>query len=123
MLNLVDLYRFRGFGFPRSAIGYAVWAYHRFVLDLRDVEDLMATRSIPASHETIRDWVGRVGHQFAAKIRRDRPDPDDKRHLDEVVPRIKHCHQMLIGVPHPPRFTSRRSIARPERGKATPASR
>lgn len=84
-----NLARIKGFRFPRSVIGYAVWAYHRFALSFRDVEDLLAERGITVSYETIRDWVGRFGHQFAAKIRRDRPAPADKWHLDEVVVRIK----------------------------------
>ncbi|QFT95515.1 Transposase IS66 family protein (plasmid) [Roseovarius sp. THAF9] len=81
--------RIKGFRFPRSVIGYAVWVYHRFALSLRDVEDLLAERGICVSYETIRDWVNRFGHQIAAKIRRDRPRPADKWHLDEVVIRIK----------------------------------
>jgi hypothetical protein len=40
MLNLSDVSCLKGFRFPRSVIGYAVWAYHRFALGLRDVEDL-----------------------------------------------------------------------------------
>lgn len=89
MLNIEDLSRIKGFRFPRSVIGYAVWVYHRFALSLRDVEDLLAERGICVSYETIRDWVNRFGHQIAAKIRRDRPRPPDKWHLDEVVIRIK----------------------------------
>ncbi len=89
MLNVADVRRIKGFRFPRSVIGYAVWAYHRFALSLRDVEDLLAERGVTVSYETIRDWVGRFGHQFAARIRRDRPAPADKWHLDEVVIRIK----------------------------------
>jgi putative transposase len=89
MLNLCDLSRLKGFRFPRSVIGYAVWAYHRFALSLRDVEDLLASRGITVSYETIRDWVARFGAQFAAKVRRDRPRPADKWHLDEVVVLIK----------------------------------
>ena len=85
MLNLSDLSRLKGFRFPKSVIGYAVWAYHRFALSLRDVEDLMAERGIRVSYETIRDWVARFGTQLAAKIRKDRPAPADKWHLDEVV--------------------------------------
>lgn len=85
MLNLCDLSRLKGFRFPRSVIGYAVWAYHRFALSLRDVEDLLASRGIAVSYETIRDWVARFGVQFAAKVRRDRPHPANKWHLDEVV--------------------------------------
>ena len=89
MLNIEDLSRIKGFRFPKSVIGYAVWAYHRFALSLRDVEDLLAERGVTVSYETIRDWVKRFGHGFAAKIRRDRPAPADKWHLDEVVIRIK----------------------------------
>lgn len=89
MLNTEDLSRIKGFRFLKSVIGYAVWAYHRFALSLRDVEDLLAERGITVSFETIRDWVNRFGHGFAAKIRRDRPAPADKWHLDEVVIRIK----------------------------------
>lgn len=89
MLNLLDLSRLDGFRFPRTVIGYAVWAYHRFALSLRDVEDLLASRGIIVSYETIRDWVARFGVQFAKNIRRDRPCPADKWHLDEVVITIK----------------------------------
>ena len=35
MLNLDDLSRLRGHRFPRTVIGYAVGAYHRFALSLR----------------------------------------------------------------------------------------
>ena len=89
MLNLADLSRLKGFRFPRSVIGYAVWAYHRFALSLRDVEDLLAARGIIVSYETVRDWVARFGSQFAAKTRRHRPHLADKWHLDEVVLPIK----------------------------------
>ncbi|KZZ23416.1 transposase, partial [Sulfitobacter sp. HI0082] len=89
MLNLSDVSRLKGFRFPRSVIGYAVWAYHRFALSLRDVEDLLAARGITVSYETVRDWVARFGVLFAAKVRRDRPRPADKWHLDEVVVSIK----------------------------------
>ena len=89
MLNIEDLSRIKGFRFPRSVICYAVWAYHRFALSLRGVEDLLAERGVEVSYGTIRDWVNRFGHQFAGKIRRDRSVPTDKWHLDEVVIRIK----------------------------------
>jgi hypothetical protein len=89
MLNVEDVSRIKGFRFPRSVIGYAGWACHRFALSLRDVEDLLAERGVTVSYETIRARVGRFGHQFAARIRRDRPAPADKWPLDEVVIRMK----------------------------------
>ena len=75
--------------FPPSVIQHAVWLYLRFNLSLRDVEDLLAERGVTVSYETIRDWVNRFGRQFAARIRRDRPAPADKWHLDELVIRVK----------------------------------
>ena len=95
MLNLDDLSRLKGHRFPRTVIGYAVWAYHRFALSLRDVEDLLAERGVTVSHETIRVWVARFGTQIAAKIRRDRPGPADKWHLDEVVLKINGMKHWL----------------------------
>ena len=66
-------------------IAHAVWAYHRFALSAADVEDLLAARGVIVSRETIRLWVNRFGAHFAACIRRDRPRPNDKWHLDEVL--------------------------------------
>ena len=75
----------KGFRFPREIVAYAVWAYHRFALSAADVEDLLAERGVIVSRETVRLWVNRFGSHFAACIRRDRPGPNDKWHLDEVV--------------------------------------
>jgi len=77
--------RLKGFRFPREVIAYAVWVYHRFALSTGDVEDLLAERGVTVSRETVRNWVNRFGRQFAACIRRDRPRPNDKWHLDEVA--------------------------------------
>ena len=75
----------KGFRFPRSVISYAVWAYHLFALSAADVEDLLAERGIVVSRETVRKWVNRFGRHFARCIRRDRPKPNSKWHLDEAV--------------------------------------
>ena len=76
---------FKGHRFPPEIIAYSVWSYFRFPLSLRDVENLLAARGIIVSYETIRKWVGKFGTKYAASIRRDRPAPSDKWHLDEVV--------------------------------------
>lgn len=89
MISQVSQLRLKGFRFPRSIISYAVWAYHRFALSLRDVEDLLAERGVIVSYESIRVWCERFGAQIAARIRRDRPAPSDKWHLDEVVISIR----------------------------------
>jgi transposase-like protein len=54
-------------------------------MSFRDVEDLLYKRGVIVSYETLRSWVGEFGHQYAKVIRRDRPAPSDKWHLDEVV--------------------------------------
>ncbi|MFK7944230.1 MAG: IS6 family transposase, partial [Paracoccaceae bacterium] len=85
MLNVGDLSCLKGYRSPRSVIGYAVWAYHRFNLGLRDAEDPLAERGIVVSYETIRTWMAKFGPQIAAQVRQGRPAPADKWHLDEVV--------------------------------------
>ena len=49
----------------------------------------MAERSVIVLYESIQVWCQRFGTQIAAKIRRDRPAPADKWHLDEVVISIR----------------------------------
>ena len=83
-----DMPRLKGYRFPRDIIAYAVWAYHRFTLSTADVEDLLAERGVIVSRETGRNWVNRFGQFFAACIKRERPSPADKWHLDEVVIQI-----------------------------------
>jgi transposase-like protein len=43
---------YRAHRFPPEIISHAVWLYHRFVLSLWDVEDLLAERGGIVSHET-----------------------------------------------------------------------
>ena len=85
MIHAFDFPRLQGFRFPRSIIAYAVRAYHRFALSTADVEDLLAERGISVSRETVGKWVNRFGRHFAHCIRRDRPKPNNKWHLDETV--------------------------------------
>ena len=84
-----DMPRLKGFRYPREIIAYAVWAYYRLTLSTADVEDLLAARGVIVSREAIRLWVSRFGQHFADCIRRDRPRPNDKWHLDEVVITIR----------------------------------
>jgi putative transposase len=81
--------RLKGLRFPREIIACAVWAYHRFAMSTADVEDLLAERGVIVSREAIRLWVNRFGPHFANCVRRDRPRPNDKWHLDEVVISIR----------------------------------
>ncbi len=71
--------------FPPAVIQHAVWLYLRFTLSYRDVEDLLAERGLDLSYETVRRWVTEFGPLFAHELRRRRPRPTGRWHLDEMV--------------------------------------
>ena len=70
--------------FPSIVIQQAVWLYFRFALSYRDVEDMLAERGIDVSYETVRRWALKFGGIIARKLRRGRPRPDGRWHLDKV---------------------------------------
>jgi putative transposase len=74
--------------FPAEVIRQAIWLYLRFTLSYRDVEELLAERGIESSYETVRRWVLKFGPMFARNLRRLRPRPTGRWHLDEMVVRI-----------------------------------
>src|SRR5947208_8540917 len=74
--------------FPPAVIQHAIWLYLRFTLSYRDVEELLAERGLEVSYETVRRWVLKFGPGFARRLRRSRPQPSDRWHLDEMVVRI-----------------------------------
>jgi putative transposase len=82
----VSLYRRHRF--PSAIISHAVYLYFHFAVSYRDVEEMLAVRGIRVSYETIRRWCLKFGHLFAAEIRRRRPHPRDRWHLDEMHLRI-----------------------------------
>ena len=79
---------FKRHRFPVDVIRHAVWLYFRFTLSLRDVEEMMAQRGIDASYETVRCWTLKFGQAFAQNLRRSRPKPTGRWHLDEMVVKI-----------------------------------
>ena len=80
----MDKLSYRRHRFPRVVIQQAVWLYFRFALSYRDVEDMLAERGIDVSYETVRRWALKFGTIIARKLRRGRPRPDGRWHLDEV---------------------------------------
>src|SRR6476620_12666820 len=81
--------------YSAEIISYAVWLYHVFSLSLRDVELLLAERGILVSYETVRRWCKKFAASFAARLRRHRPRPADKWHMDEVFIRIQGVQHYL----------------------------
>ena len=82
------LLSYRRHRFPPPIIQHAIWLYLRFTLSYRDVEDLLAERGLELSYETVRRWVLKFGPVIARRLRRRRPRPSDRWHLDEMVVRI-----------------------------------
>ena len=73
---------------PPDVIRQAVWLYFRFTLSLRDVEEMLAERGIETNYGTIRCWTLKFGRLFAQNLRRTRPRPTCRWHLDEMVVKI-----------------------------------
>ncbi len=74
--------------YPAEIIAHTVWLYFRFSLSVRDVEELMAARGVILSYETVRRWTLKFGQQYTNELKRRRPQPGDKWHLDEVFLKI-----------------------------------
>ena len=86
---------YRRHRFPPVVIQHAVWLYLRFTLSYRDVEELLAERGLDLSYESVRSWVLKFGPAIARGLRRCRPRPSDRWHLDEMVVRIAGKHMYL----------------------------
>jgi len=72
-----------------------VWLYFRFALSYRDVEELLAERGVVVTYETVRQWCHKFGQVYANDLRRRRPQPGDKWHLDEGFIRINGATHYL----------------------------
>ncbi|WP_329468378.1 IS6 family transposase [Streptomyces sp. NBC_01431] len=79
---------YKGHRYPVEVISHCVWLYFRFPLSFREVEELMLERGVFVSYETVRRWCLKFGQQYANGLRRRRPQPGDKWHLDEVFIKI-----------------------------------
>ena len=97
---------FRYFKTSPEIILLAVMLYVRFLLSLRNVEDLLHERGIDISHETVRFWWNRFGPMFAAEIWRNRASrmryySNWQWHLDEVFVKINgETHYLWRAVDH-----------------------
>jgi putative transposase len=80
---------YKGHRYPVEIISHCVWLYHRFPLSLREIEEMMMARGVLVTYETIHQWCRKFGQTFANQLRRRRPRPGDKWHLDEVFITIK----------------------------------
>src|SRR2546422_4036236 len=87
--------RYKTHRFPPEIISHGVWLYYRFCLSYRDVEELLFARGVLVSYEAIRKWCRKFGQAYANQLRRRRPRPGDKWHLNEVFLTINGEHHYL----------------------------
>ena len=87
--------RYHRHRFPPEIISHAVWLYHRYCLSFRDVEDLLAERGIIVSYETVRQWCGKFGPDYARQLKRRQGRLGDTWFLDEVFVTINGQRQYL----------------------------
>ncbi|WP_085441444.1 IS6 family transposase [Magnetofaba australis] len=80
---------YHGYRHPCEIISHAVWLYHRFTLSFRDVEEILASRGIEVSYESIRQWCLHFCQDYAKKIRARQGRVGDSWYLDEVFIKIK----------------------------------
>ncbi len=80
---------FKRHRFPPSVIMNAAWLCARFTLSFRDVEEMLAERGVDVSNETVRRWFLKFGRLIACNLRRSRPQPSPRWHLDEMVIKIR----------------------------------
>ena len=95
MKDVVASPSYAGYRFPPEIIAHAVWLYFRFALSYRDVEELLAERGVILTDESVRQWCRKFGQQYANALRRRRPRPGDKWHLDEVFVQINGVQHYL----------------------------
>jgi putative transposase len=88
-MNTPSSNRYKNHRFPAEIISHGVWLDFRFCLSYRDVEELLFARGIMVTYEAIRKWWRKFGQSYANELRRRRPRPGDKWHLDEVFPTMK----------------------------------
>jgi putative transposase len=81
--------RYHGLCFPAEVIGYSVWAYHRFVPSIRDLEDLLAELGVFVSYESIGGWRLKVGSRCQRSLKRREGQLGDHWHTDEVFVAIQ----------------------------------
>ena len=81
--------------FPAEIISHGVWLYYRFCLSYRDVEELLFARGVIVTYEAIRKWCRKFAQAYAHQLRRRRPRPGDKWHVDEVCLTINGARHYL----------------------------
>jgi transposase-like protein len=95
-LRLAPRSAFAGYRFPPEVITLAVRWYLRFGLSYRDVEELLAERSIEVDHVSIYRWVQRFAPEFAEAARARQHVIGDRWHVDETYLKVGGAWRYLF---------------------------
>ena len=79
---------YHGYRYPGEIISHAVWLYHRLNLSFRNVEEILVSRGVEVTYESIRQWCLRFGAEYAKRIRARAGQCGDIGYLDEVFIKI-----------------------------------
>lgn len=85
----------RGFRFPPKVTSPCVWLYRRFNSSLRGLDEPMLECGIEVNPEAVHQGTCRFGAACAAALRRRRPGPGGKWHLDEAFVEINGVQRYL----------------------------
>ena len=69
-VRIEELISFKGAQHPKSMILYAVYFYVRFPVSYRDLEEIMAERSVDLDHGTLNRWVEKCAGMIAKEAHR-----------------------------------------------------
>ncbi|MGI8647270.1 MAG: IS6 family transposase [Mycobacteriales bacterium] len=79
---------YKGFRFPAGVISHCVWLYHRFLLSFGEVEEMMLERASWSPTRRSGNGATSSSQAYANTLRRRRPRPGNKWHLDEVFIKV-----------------------------------
>jgi len=79
---------YRRHRFPSEIISHSLWLSFRFALSYRAVDEIMTVRGITLTSEAVGEWCLKFDQTYAHELRRRRPRPGDKWHLDQVFIKI-----------------------------------
>jgi putative transposase len=89
LLGVFGVIEFKGVQFPKLVILFAVFFYVRYAVSYRDLEEIMAERSVVVDHATLNRWVVKYAPLIAAQAQaRKRPTASSWR-MDETYIKVK----------------------------------
>ena len=60
----------KGHRYPAFIISHCIWLYHRFSLSYRDIEELMFSRGVSVSYESMRQWCKKFSKPLTKSLRK-----------------------------------------------------